>query len=269
MRAGRWSAYSEAVTSGESNATLSPERLRQAVAELRWYQTIDLGHGVITPGASRSATILERLQLPPSLAGQTVLDIGAADGFFAFECERRGAERVVATDSVHWEEGHWTGKGPFNLARRALGSRVEDYTRDLMDLSPQAIGGPFDVVLFLGVLYHLRHPMLGLERVAAMARDLVILETHADFLGVARPALAFYPGTELNGDPSNWFGPNVPALTGMLHAVGFRTVDVVYRPPLARRVAVALVRGLRRRQPGSASLKRALAQGRVVVHARK
>src|SRR5207244_3004874 len=110
---------------------------------------------------------------------------------------------------------------------------------------------------------------LGLERVAAMARDLLILETHADFLGVARPAVAFYPGTELNGDPSNWFGPNVPALTGMLRAVGFRSVDVVYRPPFARRAALALARSLRGRQAGSASLKRALAQGRVVVHARK
>ena len=151
-----------------------------------------MGNGV-SRQASPLGPILERIKLPASLAGRTVLDIGAADGFFAFECERRGAARVVATDSVHWAEGHWTGKAPFALARQALGSRVEDHTIDLMDLTPEAVGGPFDVVLFLGVLYHLRHPMLGLERVAAMTRDLLILETQADFLSVARPAIAFYP----------------------------------------------------------------------------
>jgi tRNA (mo5U34)-methyltransferase len=255
---------------------LSPARLREAVAELCWYQTIDLGHGVVTPGVSDSAKILERLALPESLAGRTVIDIGAADGFFAFECERRGASRVVATDSIHWSEGHWTGKAPFSLARRALGSAVEDYTIDLMDLTHEAVSGPFDVALLLGVLYHLRHPMLGLERVAAMTRDLLILETQADFLNVARPAIAFYADSELNGDPSNWHGPNVAALRGMLRAVGFRIVKVVYCPPFHTRLAAAIVRRWRQRlgaQSSGASecgaLWPALAQGRAVVHARK
>ena len=264
------------MTTSQPESTLSPGQLRQAVAELRWYQTIDLGHGVVTPGVSQSPKILERLKLPGSLAGRTVIDIGAADGFFAFESERRGAARVVATDSVHWSGTHWTGKAPFSLARRALASRVEDYTIDLMDLTPEAVGGPFDVALFLGVLYHLRHPMLGLERVATMTSDLLILETHADFLGVARPAIAFYPGSELNGDPTNWHGPNVAALRGMLRAVGFRAVEVVYCPPFHRRLARAVMWRLRQRRgvqspgtPGYGALGPAIAQERVVVHARK
>src|SRR5262249_48071200 len=151
--------YTGSVTTDRSNASPSPGQLRQAVAALRWYQTIDLGHGVVTPGLSRSATILGRLRLPASLAGQTVLDIVAADGFFAFEGGRRGAAGVVAAVSVHWAEGSWAGKAPFALARRALGSRVEDHVIDVMDLPPEAVDGPFDLVLFLGVLYHLRHPM--------------------------------------------------------------------------------------------------------------
>jgi hypothetical protein len=113
--------------------------------------------------------------------------------------------------------------------------------------------------------------MLGLERVAAMTRDLLILESQADFLNVARPAIAFYPHSELHGDPTNWHGPNVAALRAMLRAVGFRVVDVVHRPPFHRRLAAAIVRRLRPRSgaPERGPFGSALAQGRVVVHARK
>ena len=98
------------------------------------------------------------LDLPASLEGLTVLDIGAWDGFFSFECERRGASRVVAADYYSWHGPGWGTKAGFQLAREALGSRVEDVDIDVMDLSPERVG-TFDVVLFLGVLYHLRHPL--------------------------------------------------------------------------------------------------------------
>ena len=148
---------------------------------------------------------LARIDLPASLAGRTVLDIGAWDGFFSFEAERRGAARVVATDHYSWHGGGWGSKAGFELARTTLGSRVEDVDIDVMDLSPERVGA-FDVVLFLGVLYHLPHPLLALERVASVSRDLLILETVVDMVGVRRPAMAFYPGRELNGDPTNWWG---------------------------------------------------------------
>ena len=75
-----------------------------------------------------------------------------------------------------------------------------------MDISAERLG-TFDVVLFLGVLYHLRHPLLALERVFSVTKDLLILETHVDMLSTRRSALAFYPGRELEGDMSNWWGP--------------------------------------------------------------
>ena len=119
---------------------------------------------------------LARLDLPSSLAGRTVLDIGAWDGFFSFEAERRGAARVVAADYYAWHGIGWgthQGKAGFTLARECLGSRVEDLDIDVMDLSPERVG-TFDVVLFLGVLYHLRHPLLALERIASVTRELLI-----------------------------------------------------------------------------------------------
>src|SRR5207247_1148279 len=83
---------------------------------------------------------------------------GAWDGFYSFECERRGADEVVATDSFAWSAENWSSKAGFELAREALGSSVRAIEVDVMDLSPGVVGGTYDLVLFLGVLYHLRYP---------------------------------------------------------------------------------------------------------------
>src|SRR5688572_5507601 len=105
----------------------NPEELRREVAKLWWYHSIDLGHGVVTPGVDNSSRKLRRVQLPASLKGKTVLDVGAFDGFFSFECERRGAARVLASDYAVWHGGHdQANKRGFELARKTLGSKVED-----------------------------------------------------------------------------------------------------------------------------------------------
>jgi tRNA (mo5U34)-methyltransferase len=235
------------------------------VAEHRWYHTIDLGGGVVTKGVDDSPIRLARLDLPASLAGQTVLDIGAWDGYFSFEAERRGASRIVAADYYSWHGDGWGSKAGFELARRALGSKVEDVDVDVMDLSPERVG-VFDVVFFLGVLYHLRHPLLALERVASVTRNLLILETVVDMVGIARPAVAFYPDRELNADPTNWWGPNVPALHAMLREVGFQHVRTVTPERSALyRAARAVSHYLR----GKNQLRLAFRRDRAVVHASK
>ena len=239
--------------------------LPSKVAALRWYHTIDLGRGIVTKGIDDTPFRLARLELPSSLAGQTVLDVGAWDGFFSFEAERRGASRVVASDYYSWHGPGWGTKAGFELARAALGSRVEDLDIDVMDLSPERIG-TFDVVLFLGVLYHLPHPLLALERVASVTGRLLILETVVDLLGIRRPAMAFYPGRELNRDPTNWWGPNVAAVEAMLRTVGFQQVETVTptrsAPYRAARAAYHAVRGKNR-------FELALRQDRSVFHAKK
>jgi tRNA (mo5U34)-methyltransferase len=237
--------------------------LNREVEAIRWYHTIDLGGGVVTKGVDDTPVRLARLELPASLAGMTVLDVGAWDGFFSFEAERRGATRVVAADFYSWHGGGWGSKAGFELARRTFGSKVEDVDIDVMDLSPERIG-QFDVVFFLGVLYHLRHPLLALERIASVTRRLLILETVVDMAGFGRPAMAFYPGRELNNDPTNWWAPNVPALHAMLKSVGFADVRTVTPEPSSLyRAARALSHQLR----GKNRFADAYRQDRAVMHA--
>ena len=240
---------------------MSPEDVQRQVAAIRWFHCIDLGHGVITPGLDDTAAKLKRVRLPADLTGKSVLDIGAWDGFFSFEAERRGANRVLAVDSFCWNGAGWGSKAGFELARRALNSNVEDAEMEVLDLSPEKIG-VFDVVLFFGVLYHLRHPLLALEKVSSVTKSHLILETKVDLLSVGAPAMAFYVGDELNGDPTNWWAPNIPGLCDMLRAVGFRRFEVVAKPgPWLGRWFRALGRG---KSPWRDSQR-----GRVTVHAWK
>jgi tRNA (mo5U34)-methyltransferase len=201
--------------------------LREAIRGYDWYHSIELRPGIITPGRAAERNVLPLLGIPADLSGMTVLDIGCWDGFFSFECERRGAKRVVATDV--WET---LGRDAFDFARAELGSAVEPVQASVYDL-PDVLGERFDLVLFLGVLYHLKHPLLALEKVAEVTAPggLAIIDSAVDAETLmGRPLMAFYPGDELNGDPTNWWTPNVSALASMLGVSGFG--DVVSRVQL-------------------------------------
>ena len=244
---------------------MEPEELRQRVSKIQWFHTIDLGHGIITPGVDNTPEKLKKLALPDDFTGKTVLDIGAWDGFFSFEVERRGAKKVLAVDSFCWSGPGWGTKAGFELAREALGSQVLDMEMEVMDLSPEAVGR-FDVTLFLGVLYHMKYPFLALERVANVTNELLVLETEVDLLGVSRPAVAFYAGSELNQDPTNWWGPNPKAVCHLLRAAGFKRIEIVSRPAsLFRRFLRTLKQTMCERNFSHETFQRA----RLVVHAWK
>ncbi len=83
-------------------------------------------------------------------------------------------------------------------------------------------------MLFLGVLYHLVDPIRALQNVFALTKEVAVVETHLDLHGLGRPAMVFYPGAELNNDPTNWWGPNRECVEALLKLVGFGRI--VYRP---------------------------------------
>jgi tRNA (mo5U34)-methyltransferase len=183
----------------DPNIEAGAAELRQAVAGRTWFHTIDLGNGVRTPGHKDTAAEWEHLHLP-DLAGRSVLDVGAYDGFFSFEAERRGAARVVASDHWVW---NWPGsdaRGNFELAWRTLGSRVQMRDIPVEEISPDTLGATFDVVLFLGVLYHAPDPVGYLRRVRSVTTGIAVVETAVDLLEVPIPAAAYYAGASLNGD---------------------------------------------------------------------
>jgi len=232
-----------------------------------WWHSIDFGCDIITPGTIPPATLadtLRNLQLP-DLRGRTVLDIGAFDGFYSFAAERQGAKRVVALDHYvwsldlpatmrYWREcqeqetspqpyhtvaANWhpdllPGKQGFDTAHKALGSHVEARVADFMeiDLAELEI---FDIVLYLGVLYHMENPFQALKRLAAVTGELAVIETEAAmFPGYEDHAICeFFETNELNHDVSNWWAPNAQALLGLCRAAGFRRVEILVGPPEA------------------------------------
>lgn len=194
---------------------------------LHWFHTINLGGGVVTKGSKPLENILQQSDtiFRHGVEGQSVLDIGAWDGAFSFQAEQRGARRVLATDHFCWVGPGWGRKASFEFARKALDSKVEDLTIDVPDIGVDTVGR-FDVVLFNGVFYHLMHPWLMLERVAPVATRLLVMDTETAFDTEERPVMAFFPGAELNNDPTNWWAPNIACVTAMLKHLGFARIDV-------------------------------------------
>jgi tRNA (mo5U34)-methyltransferase len=206
--------------------------LQSRVAQLPWHHSIDLGDGVVTAGNKSLATCTDEATLifdRVDLNGRIVLDIGAWNGFFSFEAKRRGARRVLATDSYCWSHPQIRGRETFELARSALGVDVDAHEIDVTDLSVEAVG-KFDVVLYLGVFYHRYDAIEALARVAPLATHLLIVETHLDLRDIDIPAMAFYPGRELNNDPTNWWGPNEHCMRALLLGHGFIDIEMTPHP---------------------------------------
>jgi len=199
------------------------DQLRSDIASVSWWHQIDLGNGVVTPGIDNTPYKLPKMHIPDRLDGKSVIDIGAWNGAFSFECERRGARRVLATDWFCWQHG---GKRGFDIAKKALNSTVEEQEIKVEDISKETVG-TFDLVLFLGVLYHAPDPLSYLRRVRDVCSGMVIMETLVDATDYGRPALIFYEGASENNDPTNFFGPNQLACEAMMREVGFRDVRMV------------------------------------------
>ena len=188
----------------------------------QWYHRIEVAPGLVTPGINDSSRSLEALNLAEDLRGSTVLDIGTRDGFFAFESERRGAD-VLAVDYL---PASATG---FSIAAELLGSRVRYLQENIYNLRSEVIG-TFDVVLMLGLLYHLPDLLRAFSTVRTLCRSELYLETHVcddDYPELASfPLALFCPGTSLNADPTNYWAPTTACVEAMLVECGFAVESV-------------------------------------------
>jgi tRNA (mo5U34)-methyltransferase len=215
-----------------------PAEIRRLIDEHgRWWHEIELAPGIVTPGDDSNRMklpILDALGFPPDLRGLRALDIGCSDGYFTFEMERRGAD-VVAIDFV---PEHYTG---FATAKKILGSRAEYRMDNVYNLVPERYG-QFDVVLFMGVLYHLRKPLAALDAIRSVMKPgaqlfvgtmmideyFLLPDGSVTTLKDVNPILEnvplwqAYPGDTLNGDFTNCFAPNRKALESALAEAQFR-----------------------------------------------
>ncbi len=200
--------------------------VRDELAETGLYHSFELPDGRVLRGAMSLDWQRERLAafgLPDDLHGKRVLDIGPWDGYYTFEMERRGAD-VTAIDYVDLDT--------FRELHRAFQSRARYERMDVYELDPNTMG-TFDIVLCLGVLYHLKHPLLALERICAVTKDTCVIDTFVtdgeQWLNGSRsamPSLEFYERAELAGQLDNWCGPNVNAIPALARAAGFAEAEI-------------------------------------------
>jgi tRNA (mo5U34)-methyltransferase len=220
----------------------SPKKIARRVSELgKWFHNLNL-HGVRTAPDHFLGDYPELKwrqfahAIPEDLRGKTVLDIGCNAGFYSMEMKRRGAERVLGIDF-----------DPAYLAQARFAAEVLELEIEFQQLSVYDVaklGERFDVVLFMGVFYHLRHPLLALdlihehaakdlfifqsmqrgsEQVAEVARDYPFWERDI-FEQPGFPRMCFVEHRYAH-DPTNWWIPNRACAEAMLRSAGFRILD--------------------------------------------
>ncbi len=171
--------------------------------------------------------------IPTDLTGKSVLDIGCNAGFYSLEMKRRGATRVLGldTDERYLRQAHF--------AAEVEGLEIEYRRQAVWDVA--SLGETFDLVIFMGVLYHLRHPLLALDLIHEhVARDLFLfqcmLRGSREVTPVAEDYEFFEPAPfdehgfprmhfveqRYSGDPTNWWIPNRAGMEAMLRSSGFR-----------------------------------------------
>lgn len=221
-----------------ARATMTDDEIREAAASLPFFQRYEIRPGIWTPGVHDIPAHLDLIRLPDRLDGLDVCDLGTNDGALTWEAGRRGAARVVAADHpTDWAmAGHGrSARDCFDLGYRATGSEAEVVAFDFDEPGWPDIG-TFDVVLALGVIYHLKGPFPFLGRCAGLTRPggLVIVETHLADLGAeGRPLCEFYSRDQFNRDPTNYWGFNGRCVLDMLDAAGFAGGREVGRRPYA------------------------------------
>lgn len=227
------------MNSAEAQMQLTRDQIEERVRALGdWFHNMDLGGVLTAPGHflgdyPRVKWTRFAHAIPSDLSGKSVLDIGCNAGFYCIEMKRRGAGRVLGIDS---DDGY------LEQARfAATVSNVDIEFRNLSVYDVGRLGERFDVVLFMGVLYHLRHPLLALDLLREHvvgdmlvfqsmqrgSRELMALEDDYPFTETGifdderYPKLHFIENN-YSGDPTNWWVPNRACVEAMLRSAGFR-----------------------------------------------
>ena len=143
---------------------VSREEIKEKINQIKWHHQFEIINGLFTPGSYSPDGLLKRLNLPTDLSGKRMLDIGARDGFFTLQAVKRGAS-VIAVDYMPADQMG------FNLTMQANGVREVEFIQTNVYELPQLDLGTFDIILFLGVIYHVPDPYLSLEIVQSLTKE--------------------------------------------------------------------------------------------------
>ena len=221
---------------------LTQDQIRERAAQLGdWFHNIDLGGARTAPdhflGDYPNVKWKQfKHAVPEDLTGRTVLDIGCNGGFYSIEMKKRGAERVLGLD---FDERYLEQA---RFAAEVTGQDIEFRQMSVYDVAE--LGERFDVVLFMGVLYHLRHPLLALDLIHEhVAGDLLVFQTMqrgSNQVDAVRADYDFFEQThfdspgypkmhfiehEYAGDWTNWWAPNAACSAAMLRSAGFEILE--------------------------------------------
>lgn len=222
--------------------TFSQAEIRDRAAALgEWFHNIDLDGVPTAPNHFLNDypnVKWRRFEhaIPADLSGSTVLDLGCNGGFYSIEMKRRGAARVLGVDV----DERYLAQARF--AAEVTGQSIEFRKLSVYDLAK--LGERFDIVLFMGLLYHLRHPLLALDLIHDhVAKDLLIYQSMQRGGNAVAPVRADYdffeqdhfddPGYpklhfiehEYAGDWTNWWAPNAACSAAMLRSAGFNILE--------------------------------------------
>lgn len=235
------------------------------VSRFYWYHTIDLGDGLVTPGLYDYRPTLNSFAFPGNMQGMTVLDVGSATGFFAFEFERRGArvistelpslrdldrfpgqnvenslrkiERMIFPDGLDLESMRRGDSerelyrclldGPFQFCHERLASRVERCYSTIYDLTAENTGieNGFDLIFVGDVLVHTLYPLKALAALAPLCRGQLVFAQSLPEGPQEPPAMIYVGGGDPEEDHISWWLPNKSCLIQMLTKLGFPQVE--------------------------------------------
>jgi tRNA (mo5U34)-methyltransferase len=189
---------------------------RRMVAGIpHWHHRFEIWPGVVTPGSYDPQFLFDKLHLPADMTEARVLDVGPSDGFFSMQMARRGAS-VVAVD---YRPKHGHG---FGVMEALTGLSFDYHQQNLYTVRPNKFG-TFDIVLFLGVLYHLPDVILGLDTVRQLCKGQLFLETeHEPDLQPGMAVARYYEAATLAGDITNFWAPNLDCVNALLRDAGFK-----------------------------------------------
>jgi tRNA (mo5U34)-methyltransferase len=208
---------------------------------IRWWHRIlvgtdEQGNDVYTPGEVNHGHNggdwpTTRFGIPEDCTGLNVIDIGGWDGFFSFEIESRGANRVLIVDTAFENGGNWGETKGFRFAKRILSSKVEFLEGDLAKLTDKDVG-QFDLVICYGVLYHMKNPWSAFENLYSVTKPdgRLLVETaispDKEIVLSKTPAWTFHPNFE---NITDYWYPNIAGLDSALKFANFREVKEIFR----------------------------------------